>query len=273
MPTAGVVHVSDASPVMSSKNEQPANASPCVLDLHVKGRRFQLGNGEQLHAVGELQFALDARSFTCIVGPSGCGKTTTLRMILGLDTGFEGTIKHPGGERVATVFQEPRLLPWRTVEQNIRLVLPDTRRDRSLNELFDVLELHEVRHFYPNQLSLGLARRASLARAFVLEPQLLILDEPFVSLDDKTAKRLRELLLKLWQQHQTTALMVTHNIREAALLADRILVFSKRPTRVLGEVLLETDRGERDEGFVDRVVAEVSAYDVVLDDVKLKSAH
>ena len=162
---------------------------------------------------------------------------------------------------------------YKRQEQNIRLVLPDTRRDQSLNELFDVLELHEVRHFYPSQLSLGLARRASLARAFVLEPELLILDEPFVSLDDNTAKRLRELLLKLWQQHQTTALMVTHNIREAALLADRILVFSKRPTRVLGEVHLEIARGERDEGFVDRVVTEVSGYDVVLEDTKLKSAH
>ena len=256
---AGVVYVSDAL------TDVPPSASSCVLDLHVKGRRFQLDNGEELHAVGELQFSLDSHSFTCIVGPSGCGKTTTLRMILGLDTGFEGTIKHPGGERVATVFQEPRLLPWRTVEQNIRLVLPDTRRDQSLNELFDVLELNEVRHFYPNQLSLGLARRASLARAFVLEPELLILDEPFVSLDDSTAKRLRELLLKLWRQHRTTALMVTHNIREAALLADRILVFGKRPTQVLGEVLLETDRVDRDEPFVDRVVAEVTGYDVVLE--------
>ncbi len=228
-----------------------------VLDLQVAGRTFALEDGGALHAVGKLAFSLDARSFTCIVGPSGCGKTTTLRMILGLDTGFEGTIRQPDKHSVAAVFQEPRLLPWRTVEQNIRLVLPDAQRHRSLDALLDVLELGEVRDFFPNQLSLGLARRASLARAFVLEPQLLILDEPFVSLDDTTADRLRQLLIDLWQRHPTTALMVTHNIREAALLADRILVFGKRPTRVLGAFVIDTARDQRDDAFVDHVVTQV----------------
>jgi len=108
------------------------------------------------------------------------------------------------------------------------------------------------------QLSLGLARRAALARAFVVQPQLLILDEPFVSLDDATAIRLRQLLLSLWQQRQTTALMVTHNIREAAILADRILVFSKRPAKVLGELEIDIAQGHRDDEFLDDVVNKVS---------------
>jgi len=229
-----------------------------VLDLQVHGRRFQLENGKQLHAVGDLQFSLDARSFTCIVGPSGCGKTTTLRMILGLDTGFEGSINHPGNERVAAVFQEPRLLPWRTVEQNIRLVLPDERYEQPLDELFDVLELGEVKGLFPLQLSLGLARRAALARAFVLEPELLILDEPFVSLDEQTATRLRELLMRLWQLHQTTALMVTHNLREAVLLADRVLVFSKRPAHIIGDVAIDAPRADRSGAYVERMIETIS---------------
>ncbi len=255
MPIVGVVFVSEQ---LSSGQGVSEQQSP-ILQLQVQSRSFPLDGGGALHAVGNMEFSLRPESFTCIVGPSGCGKTTTLRMILGLDTDFQGTIKKPVGERLATVFQEPRLLPWRTVEQNIRLVLPKERRQEALDELFDVLELTEVRHFFPGQLSLGLARRASLARAFVVKPQLLILDEPFVSLDDATAIRLRQLLLRLWQEQQTTALMVTHNIREAAILADRILVFSKRPAHVLGEIVIDTERAYRDEDFLDDMVRQVSS--------------
>lgn len=250
MAIAGVVRVLNK---LVPDQQQP------VLDVKVEGRTFNLSNGDQLHAVGKVSFSIPQHSFTCIVGPSGCGKTTTLRMILGLDTDYQGVIHQPERRRVAAVFQEPRLLPWRTVEQNIRLVLPAERRNESLDDLLDVLELEDVRAFYPNQLSLGLARRASLARAFVLQPQLLILDEPFVSLDDTTAERLRQLLLHLWKTHRTTALMVTHNIREAALLADRILVFSKRPTCVMGEVVIEPERAERDAVYVEDIVSQVQS--------------
>lgn len=243
--------------MVSVSSKPVAEQADTVLDLNVGGRTFHLSDGGRLHAVGELQFSLPAESFTCIVGPSGCGKTTTLRMILGLDNNFTGTIRQPESDRVAAVFQEPRLLPWRTVEQNIRLVLPKDRRDQPLDALLEVLELGEVRDFFPNQLSLGLARRASLARAFVLDPQLLILDEPFVSLDDTTAERLRHLLISLWERHQTTALMVTHNLREAALLADRILVFSKRPTHIIGEVVIDRARSARSTDFAETIVRQV----------------
>ena len=228
-----------------------------VLDVQVNSRIFPLDGGGSLHAVDKLHFTLMPESFTCIVGPSGCGKTTTLRMILGLDTGYEGVIVQPGEERVAAVFQEPRLLPWRTVDQNIRLVLDANQQRVSLDELYQVLELGEVQHFYPGQLSLGLARRAALARAFVVNPQLLILDEPFVSLDDATAHRLRQLLMSLWNKHRTTALMVTHNVREAALLADRILVFSKRPSRIVDELVIDVERDRRDAPFVESVVQQL----------------
>ncbi|MFK7852556.1 MAG: ABC transporter ATP-binding protein [Granulosicoccus sp.] len=228
-----------------------------VLEVDLKGRIFQLANDETLHAVGALQFSLPADSFTCIIGPSGCGKTTTLRMILGLDTQYEGLITLPQRDLVAAVFQEPRLLPWRTVEQNIRLVLPASRSGEALDDLFAAFGLSELRDFFPGQLSLGLARRAALARAFVLEPQLLILDEPFVSLDESTAQRLRQLLMDLWQSRPTTALMVTHNVREAATLADQILVFSDRPTHVRKVVDITTPRSQRDAKVLDEIVHRV----------------
>jgi len=256
---AGVVYMSEQSLSGQALSGQPlSEPKDRTLHLRVKGRTFPLEGGGVLHAVDNVEFSLLQNSFTCIVGPSGCGKTTLLRIILGLDTGFQGTIDKPDDERLAAVFQEPRLLPWRTVEQNIRLVLPKERQEELLDELFDGLELNEVRHLFPGQLSLGLARRAALARAFVVQPQLLILDEPFVSLDDATAIRLRQLLLSLWRQRQTTALMVTHNIREAAILADRILVFSKRPAKVLGELEIDIAQGHRDDEFLDDVVNKVS---------------
>jgi len=217
-----------------------------ALVVDVQGRTFALEGGDVLPAVGQLRFSLPAHSFTCIVGPSGCGKTTLLRMILGLDTGFEGRIEHIHEGAVAAVFQEPRLLPWRTVEQNVRLVLPDQYRNESLDELFQVLGLQDMRSFYPNQLSLGLARRAALARAFVLKPALLILDEPFVSLDKATAQRLHTLLLKLWHAQPTTILMVTHDMSEAAILADRVLVFGDRPAQLVNEILIDTPQSRRD---------------------------
>jgi len=236
-----------------------ASASPIVLDVDVAERTFAAADGSALHAVGGLRFALQADSFTCIVGPSGCGKTTTLRMILGLDEGYTGTIELARRGPLAAVFQEPRLLPWRTVEQNVRLALPDARSEASLDELFDALGLAELRGFYPAELSLGLARRVALARAFALEPALLLLDEPFVSLDEPTAERLRALLLALWRARPTTALMVTHNAREATLLADRILVFGERPTSVLDTIELTTPREARTEADVRAVLERLHA--------------
>ncbi|ASJ70233.1 ABC transporter ATP-binding protein [Granulosicoccus antarcticus] len=248
MPIDGVVPVSESAMESDLMTEQ-------ALRVCVQGRRFALAGGDTLHAVGALDFSLPANSFTCIVGPSGCGKTTTLRMILGLDKQYDGSIHLPGNGPIAAVFQEPRLLPWRTVEQNIRLVLPESRQNDSLDELLVNLGLEDLRGFYPNQLSLGLARRVALARAFVLRPQLLVLDEPFVSLDEPTAVRLRTLLLDLWQLRPTTILMVTHNAEEAASLADRILVFSKRPAQILRSIDIDTPRQQRDRPVIDSIVS------------------
>jgi NitT/TauT family transport system ATP-binding protein len=209
-------------------------AAPLKVDIADK--TFMSAEGVSITALRDLSFEVRQGEFACLLGPSGCGKSTTLRILLGLDTEFTGSFQLPQGaqSRVAAVFQEPILLPWRTVEQNVRLALPKDRRLADLDWLFDSLGLSGMRSLFPAELSLGLARRAALARAFATEPAVLFLDEPFVSLDERTAERLRHLLLDVWSARPTTALMVTHNLREALMLSDRIVVLSPRPAHALG---------------------------------------
>ena len=185
--------------------------------------------------LGELAFSLRAGEVAALVGPSGCGKTTLLRIIAGLERDFEGEVTLPAHGTLGMVFQEPRLLPWRTVEQNVRLAAPGAT-DANLEALFRSLGLAAHRDHYPGELSLGLARRVALARAFAVEPDLLLLDEPFVSLDDALAARLREELADLVNSRHVTTLLVTHDVDEAIALADRLLLLSASPARVLAEV-------------------------------------
>jgi NitT/TauT family transport system ATP-binding protein len=214
---------------------QPIGAA-VPLKVDIAEKTFNAARGVSVTALKDLSFEVRQGEFACLLGPSGCGKTTTLRVLLGLDTDFSGTFQLPqgGSNRIAAVFQEPTLLPWRTVEQNARLALPKSLRGQDLDGLFESLGLAGMRTLYPSELSLGLARRVALARAFATEPAMLFLDEPFVSLDEQTAERLRYLLMSVWSARPTTALMVTHNLREALMLSDRIIVLSARPAHVLG---------------------------------------
>lgn len=205
----------------------------------------------------DLTFTLEPGTFTCMIGPSGCGKTTALRIMLGLERDFDGDIRLGGDDaRIAAVFQEPRLLPWRTVEQNVRLALPPGE-DPDLGDLFKTLGLEDMRDRYPGELSLGLARRAALARAFAVMPDILMLDEPFVSLDERTAERLRTLLETLWQKQRATVLMVTHNVREAVRLADRLLLVNGHPASLVGDIPVPLPRAGRarwdTSGFLDEL--------------------
>jgi NitT/TauT family transport system ATP-binding protein len=206
------------------------------LEVSVAEKTFLSAQGLPVTALRGLSFSVPQGEFACLFGPSGCGKTTTLRILLGLDRDFSGAYRLPGGAaaRIAAVFQEPTLLPWRTVEQNVRLALPRAARDADLDWLFEALGLEGMRTLYPGELSLGLARRVAIARAFAVEPSILFLDEPFVSLDEQTAERLRALMMSVWSARPTTALMVTHNLNEALTLSDRIVVLSPRPGRVTG---------------------------------------
>jgi NitT/TauT family transport system ATP-binding protein len=227
-----------------------------MLDLDIRSKSYRTTSGKELPALGLVTFSVAPGEFVCLTGPSGCGKTTLLKLILGLDSDFKGTIERPTG-RMAAVFQEPRLLPWRSVEENVRLAMPPEFGATSFTDLFETLGLAGTEKLFPGELSLGMARRVALARAFALEPALLLLDEPFVSLDDSTAERLRRLLMEVWSARPTAALMVTHNLREAAELADRIVLLSGRPGHVESVTPIGAPRGERSPAVIDDIVAAV----------------
>jgi NitT/TauT family transport system ATP-binding protein len=205
------------------------------LDVGIKRKSYLAASGGTLQVLGELAFSLRTGEVAALVGPSGCGKTTLLRIIAGLERDFEGEVTLPAHGTLGMVFQEPRLLPWRTVEQNVRLAAPRATNP-NIDALFRTLGLAAHRDHYPGELSLGLARRVALARAFAVEPDLLLLDEPFVSLDDALAARLREELADLVNSRHVTTLLVTHDVDEAIALADRLLLLSASPARVLAEV-------------------------------------
>jgi ABC-type nitrate/sulfonate/bicarbonate transport system ATPase subunit len=216
------------------------------LEVRVARKAYVAAAGERLEVLRDIDFTLHAGEVGALVGPSGCGKTTILRLIAGLDTDYQGTIRRPPHLTLGMVFQEPRLLPWRSVEDNVRLAAPRAD-ERRLASLFDVLGLTSHRTHYPGELSLGLARRVALARAFAVEPGLLLLDEPFVSLDDALAARLRDELALLVDARPLTTLLVTHDVDEAARLADRIFLLSARPAHILTEVPIFTPRAARTE--------------------------
>jgi len=214
------------------------------LELTIKQKSYRAASGGRLEVLGELAFTVASGEVVALVGPSGCGKTTLLRIIAGLDRDFRGEVSLPAAITLGMVFQEPRLLAWRTVKQNVRLAAPRIT-DAELDALFATLELSEHRNHYPGELSLGLARRAALARAFAVKPDLLLLDEPFVSLDDELAARLREELAELVNRRSLMTLLVTHNLDEAIGLADRILFLSSSPARLLAEFPVACPRAAR----------------------------
>ncbi|HEY7662981.1 MAG TPA: ABC transporter ATP-binding protein [Xanthobacteraceae bacterium] len=227
------------------------------LDVEIKQKSFRAASGARLEVLGELAFSLAGGAVAALVGPSGCGKTTLLRIIAGLDPDFDGSVALPAHGTLGMVFQEPRLLPWRTVEQNVRLAAPQAS-DASVDALFRTLGLAAHRDHYPGELSLGLARRVALARAFAVEPDLLLLDEPFVSLDAALAGRLRDELAELVSRRPVTTLLVTHDVDEAIGLADRLLLLSASPARVLAEVPVARPRAARSAEELAAVRAEVA---------------
>jgi ABC-type nitrate/sulfonate/bicarbonate transport system ATPase subunit len=214
------------------------------LDVQIKRKSYRKAAGGDLQVLGELSLAVGSGVIAALIGPSGCGKTTLLRIIAGLDADFDGTARLPAHGRLGVVFQEPRLLPWRTVEQNVRLAAP-LASSAALDALFATLGLSEHRRHYPGELSLGLARRTALARAFAVEPELLLLDEPFVSLDAELATRLRGELAELVARRPVTTLLVSHDVDEVIGLADRIFLLSDRPARVVADVTVQNPRRMR----------------------------
>ena len=219
--------------------------APMRVEVRVRRKAYATADGE-MQVLSNFSLTIESGEIVALVGPSGCGKTTLLRIIGGLDTRFEGEIAWPGGKapRIGTVFQEPRLLPWRTVRQNLALVRPPGVADDS-SALLETLGLSDFLDTYPQALSLGMARRTAIARAFSIAPELVLLDEPFVSLDAAMAERSRDVLLQAWRTRPTTALLVTHDLAEAASLADRLIVLSARPTQVVADLPVPSDMRRR----------------------------
>jgi ABC-type nitrate/sulfonate/bicarbonate transport system ATPase subunit len=201
------------------------------------------GNAGSWKALDGATFTVEPGEFVCILGPSGCGKSTLLNILGGLDDRYDGDARILGrpvaeqianGVRVAYVFQEPRLMPWRTVRGNVEFALQAagfaaTEWKERIDRCLALVELSDFGHFYPTQLSGGMQQRASIARAFSIEPEVLLMDEPFSALDELTARRLRQQLLTIWSRFRSTVLFVTHNAFEATFLSDRILMMTKGP--------------------------------------------
>jgi NitT/TauT family transport system ATP-binding protein len=222
------------------------------LAIDVRSKRFPgVGDAPPVLALENIRLTVRAGEFVCLLGPSGCGKTTLLNIVAGLDTDFAGTISRPVDVRrnapvIGYVFQKPRLLPWRTVKENVELVLsPAQRQSGIVDELLAITGLAEFHHTYPERLSVGMARRVALVRAFAVEPNLLLLDEPFVSLDESTAERLRALLVDIWTRRPTTVLFVSHDTREVLQLADRIVLLTSAPGRIKAVIPVDLSRAER----------------------------
>ena len=203
------------------------------LELRIDAKIYLSADGTPVEVINGLELRLEAGSFGALIGPSGCGKTTILKIAAGLDPDFRGQLRAPGSGRLGIVFQEPRLLPWRTVEQNIRLALPAHEAAADLTDMVAILGLGSHLARYPAELSLGLARRAAIARAFAARPDFLLLDEPFVSLDQAVADRLRDELMALTSRSTVTTLFVTHDLVEAIELADHLFFLSDRPARII----------------------------------------
>jgi NitT/TauT family transport system ATP-binding protein len=238
-------------------NDAQSAGDAAPLELRIDAKTFLSADGTPVEVVRGLRLRLEAGSFGALIGPSGCGKTTILRIAAGLDADFRGQLRTPGSGRLGIVFQQPRLLPWRTVEQNIRLALPARDAAADLTELVDILGLGSHLTRYPGELSLGLARRAAIARAFAVRPDFLLLDEPFVSLDEATASRLRNELIALTTRNTATTLFVTHDLTEAIQLADRLFFLSDRPAHLIAEKTLPPPRGKRSKDAIASIREEI----------------
>ena len=234
-------------------------ATAPVLSVRELSAVFQDASGE-LRALENVSFDLAPREFLCVLGPSGSGKTTLLRAVAGLIAPSAGKVvfHRRARPRIGMVFQQANLMPWRSVIENIMLPLqvnahPQARNEGaeaarlSAQQMVDLVGLQGFEDAWPRDLSGGMAQRVALARALVHDPDLLLLDEPFGSLDALTRERMWMELSRIWQRRRKTVIMVTHSINESLFLADRVLVFTQRPGRVKLELPVDLPRPRSDE--------------------------
>jgi sulfonate transport system ATP-binding protein len=218
------------------------------------------GSQGKLMALRDISLSIHPGEFVCIVGGSGCGKTTLLRIIAGLETEYEGAVLLDGKQVIGTgldrgvVFQEHRLLSWLTVHDNVGFGLASfssAERVAKIRHYINLVGLDEFEYEYPHQLSGGMSQRVAIARALVGHPEVLLLDEPFASLDALTRMRMQQEILRIWEAERTTVVLVTHDIEEAVYLADRVVIMSPQPgtIRNISPVTLPRPRDRTDQEF------------------------
>jgi len=226
-----------------------------VLEIENVTKNFMTEKGKIL-VLDNVSFSVGKDEFLCLVGPSGCGKSTILRVIAGLeqvDSGrilFQGQLLTQPTPKIAMVFQLFGLLPWKTALENVEVPLevlevPKQNRVHIAEEYLQMVGLEGFENTYPHDLSGGMKQRVGIARALALKPEVLLMDEPFSSLDELTAKTLRELVLNIWRNPAlptNTFIMVSHNVEEAVFMADRVVVMSPRPGKVVGEIRVDLPR-------------------------------
>jgi NitT/TauT family transport system ATP-binding protein len=224
-----------------------------ALELRGVRKRFTRADGRALDVLDGLDVTVEARGFVCLVGPSGAGKSTILNLVAGLLTPDAGTILmdgqpfDPTRHRIGYVFQKPRLLNWRSVRGNIEFALEAagvSRTDRAsrAREVLTLVGLDQFADEYPLALSGGMQQRVAIARALAIEPEVLLMDEPFSHLDELTARALRRELLRFRDKIEASVVFVTHNALEAVYLGDRVCVLSPRPSRIIAEFPIDAPR-------------------------------
>jgi len=244
------------------------------IELDSVAKEFSQQDGSYLRVLDDVDFRSGANDFVCVIGPSGCGKSTMMNIIAGIDTPTSGsvTVGDPGEEtNIGFVFQEPRLLDWRTVRQNMTLALegkgvPESEWDERVETYLDLVGLSDFHDEYPRSLSGGMRQRVAIARAMAIDPDIILMDEPFSNLDEITARQLRADLVEIWQEEPKTILFVTHNALESVYLGSRVVVLSHRPTSIVTtrdieqtrpRELSDPDLVDISEQLVDQLEAEI----------------